>query len=360
MLSGILNSKRLIAEIDNSNMLELLENFPSDCIEAFKLAEKSDISGLKNKYNGVIFCGMGGSSLGAFLVKSLTYQEAKIPIYIIRNYNLPSWADKTFLCIICSYSGNTEETLSCYNYAKSKSMKILMITSGGTLLKNAQANDDTLVKIPQGMPPRTALAYLLIPNLVVLSKLNIITDKREQIKQASLILSNLRDKEIGMNISSQRNKAKQIARVLFNKFPLIYGVSDLTYPCAYRWRTQLAENSKVISSSHFLPEMNHNEIVGMKYPGKLLRDFIIVMIRDRGEHLRIRKRIKVTKSIMENEGIKVVEVHSQGKALLSRLLSLIYIGDFVSFYVAILNKIDPTPVERIDYLKKSLGKFQIK
>ena len=123
-----------------------------------------------------------------------------------------------------------------------------------------------------------------------------------------------------------------------------------------RWRGQLAENAKVLSSMHVFPEMNHNEIVGWTNPRGLLRKFTAIMLKDTSDHPRIKKRMEITTSILKNEKFNVIEVEACGKSRLDRMLSLMYIGDFVSFYLAILNKVNPTPVDRIDYLKRELAK----
>ncbi|MFH1381135.1 MAG: SIS domain-containing protein, partial [Candidatus Omnitrophota bacterium] len=148
---------------------------------------------------------------------------------------------------------------------------------------------------------------------------------------------------------------KEIAKKIYNRFTVIYA-SDKLGSVATRWRGQIAENSKTLSSSHVFPEMNHNEIVGWVHPEKLLSKFTAIILKDKGDNLRVKKRMSITASILKREGFKVIELESQGKNLLERMLSLVYIGDFVSFYLALLNGINPTPVDRITYLKKELAK----
>ncbi|MDO8535905.1 MAG: SIS domain-containing protein, partial [Candidatus Omnitrophota bacterium] len=149
----------------------------------------------------------------------------------------------------------------------------------------------------------------------------------------------------------------KIASDIFGKFPVIYGSSDHIDAVVTRWRGQLAENSKTLSSGHLFPEMNHNEIVGWENPKKVLNECVAVILRDAADHPRISGRMVVTGKLLKKDKVKVLEISSSGKGLLARIFSLIYLGDYVSFYLAILNGIDPTPVGKITYLKKELAKI---
>ncbi|MBU0490204.1 MAG: bifunctional phosphoglucose/phosphomannose isomerase, partial [Bacteroidetes bacterium] len=154
---------------------------------------------------------------------------------------------------------------------------------------------------------------------------------------------------------SGNNISKRIALNLYGTFPVIYAAAMHMNVVAVRWKWQIAENAKTLSSSHEYPEMNHNEIVGWCRPRSLLKEFMIINLRDKKDHPRVKIRMDVTNSILKRSGFKVMELISKGDTLLSRMMSLVYIGDFVSFYLAVLNKIDPTPVERIAYLKGKLA-----
>ena len=169
------------------------------------------------------------------------------------------------------------------------------------------------------------------------------------------VLQELKDKSLNVRIGQKDNIAKHIAGKLYNKLVIIYSSSIHFDAVATRFRGQLAENSKCLASSHVFPEMNHNEITGWRNPKKLFKDFIVLMFRDKGMHKRTSIRMDITRDILKNEQVNVLEVSSRGENLLSRIFSLIYIGDFVSFYLAILYGIDPTPVDRVTYLKKRLA-----
>jgi glucose/mannose-6-phosphate isomerase len=352
---GRLNSKT-IKQIDKSDMLDLLLDFPQQCAAAVDIAEKAKILFKMRDFKTIVFAGLGGSAIGADLVRSYLYFESKIPILVFREYELPSCVDSQALIFLSSYSGNTEETLSAYREAKNKGATLIAVSSDGALEEFAKRDNVSFVQIPKGLPPRCALGYLSIIPLCILSKLGLVEDVEQSVKQTVKVLDELRNKNLNPRIGQKDNIAKFIASKLRNKFTVVYSASTHFDVCAIRLRGQLAENSKALASSHVFPEMNHNEIVGWQNPKKLFKNFVVVMLRDKGMHPRVTKRMDITRDIINKEGVELIEIWSRGEDLLSRIFSLIYIGDFISYYLAILYGIDPMPVDRVTYLKKELAK----
>ena len=345
-----------IKKVDQADMLNLLLTFPQQCQKAQEIAEKFN---LPEQYldpsDQIVLTGLGGSAIGADILRSYLALELKIPVLVNRNYTLPAFVSARTLVIAASYSGNTEETLSAYNQAKEKKAKLIVLTSNGRLANLAKTDNTPYLIIPAGLPSRCALGYAFIPLLILLAKLGLITDKEAQINEMIEDLTRLSQKVLSPQIK-KRNLAKDIAEKLYQKFPIIYASNDHFDAVAIRWRGQIAENAKTLSSSHVFPEMNHNEIVGWEFPKKILKDLLVILLRDKEDHLRIKKRMDISKNIIRDQGVEVIEVKSQGRYLLSRIFSLIYIGDWASFYLAILNKVDPTPVDQVTYLKKELAK----
>ena len=351
-----LDDLKKLSKLDKENMLDLLVSFPSQCEDAFFIGEQTEIkSSYKKSYSQIVFTGLGGSAIGADIIKGYLGDEINIPIFVNRNYTLPQFVDKNSLVFAVSYSGNTEETLSAYAEAENRSAKIIVLTSGGKLEALGLKNDNILAVIPKGYPPRCALGYSFIIAIAVMSKLGLIRNKKAEIKKAASFLDNMQKKKLAPQIKGRFNIAKDIAKKINKKFPLVYASARLE-SVATRWRGQFAENSKTLSSSHVFPEMNHNEIVGWANPKTILKDFIAIILKDKGDHPRIKRRMEITSSILKREKFHVLEIESKGTSFLERMLSLIYIGDFVSFYLAILTKINPTPVDRITYLKRQLAK----
>lgn len=355
-MANILNDAKKIRDLDKSDMLSLLLDMDEQCRKAKDIGKSFEPKGVSaDGIKNIVFTGLGGSAIGADLIRSYTAGEIKVPIIVNRNYTLPNFVDKDTLLFASSYSGNTEETLSAYDAAKEKKAKMVAISSDGKLEKLAKEDGILFIKIPTGIPPRCALGYSFIPPLLSLCKFGFIKDKEKEIDEVVKVLSGLK-KELGIESAIDKNIAKRIAIMLQRKFPIIYGANDHIDVVVTRLRGELAENSKHLASSHVFPEMNHNEIVGWDNPFELMDKFVVIFLRDSGDHTRVAKRVDITKDILSKKGIKIVEIYSKGKGLLSRIMSLIFIGDMVSFYLAILNGIDPTPVDRVTYLKKELAK----
>jgi glucose/mannose-6-phosphate isomerase len=352
-----LDSFKRIEKRDKSSMLELIESFPQQCMDAKCIGDEFELpQGFKCSYKNIVCAGLGGSAIGADLARSYIAGDARIPVLVNRNYTLPNFVNEDTLVIVSSYSGNTEETLSAYREAVSRGSDIIAITSGGKLEKSAKKDEFPCLMIPEGFPPRCALGYSFFPLLAVLTRIGIIKDQAGSIDDAVHNLGKLRDFKIGYKVPRRSNPAKRIAAEIFGKLPVIYGSSDHIDAVVTRWRGQLAENSKTLSSGHLFPEMNHNEIVGWENPKEVLKECVVVILRDAADHPRISKRMDATRNILKREKVKVLEVSSSGPGLLARIFSLVYIGDFVSFYLAILNGIDPTPVEKITIIKGELAK----
>lgn len=337
-------------------MLDLLLDFPQQCQAAKSIADKAKVLFEGRKFDKILFAGLGGSAIGADLVKSYVFFECKIPILVTREYVLPAYVDSSALVFLVSYSGNTEETLSAYKEAKQRGATLIAISSDGTLKEYADRDKVTFIEVPGGIPPRCALGYLSIIPLCILARLGLIKDPSLSINQAVRILEELKRKNLNPGIAQKDNIAKSVASRLVKRYAIIYSASVHFDVCATRFRGQIAENSKALGSSHVFPEMNHNEIVGWQNPKKLFKDLVVVMLRDKQMHPRVAIRMDITGDILRKENVKLIEIWSRGEDLLSRILSTIYIGDFVSYYLAILYGIDPTPVEKVTYLKNRLAK----
>lgn len=348
-----LDNLKDIRRYDGEDMARLLADFSDQCSRAIKIALSSSLPSYK-KIDKILVCGMGGSGIGGEIVKSMIEKELKIPLVLNKNYQVPEFVNSRTLIFSISYSGNTEETLSAYREGVKKKAKIIAITTGGELGKLAKRNRNPVVSIPPGLPPRVSLGYLFFSLLVTLERLGLIRNKKRECQETLQLLKDLKRKfSLSSKISS--NQAKRIALKLHKNLPLIY-TSPILFPVGLRWKGQLSENSKVLAFCNVFPELNHNEIVGWRcLPGILKRCYLIIL-RDKKDSPRIKKRIEITAKIIREQAKGLDFLYSRGKSLLARLFSLIYLGDWVSYYLAILNRIDPTPVEAIDYLKKELAK----
>lgn len=343
----------LIESLDRANMYQKLVDFPRQCHQAWSLGKVFRPRRQFKNINKLVFAGMGGSAIGGKILQAYLQDKITLPIQVIQNYYLPSFVDKNSLMFANSYSGNTEELLSLYKEGKKRGIKIIAITSGGKLKELVEKDKNLLIPIPSGFPPRAALGYLVIPALLVLEKINLISGQEKYLED---LIRNLKRLARRFSIKNRKgNLAINLAQNLYGRIPVIYGSLEVTAAIAYRWRTQMAENSKMLAFDHFFPELNHNEIVGWQEQKSLYKNFIIIILRDKEDYSRNKVRMEITRSLLKAYPHKIIEVWSEGKSRLSRIFSLIFLGDFISFYLALLNGVDPTPVERIALLKKRLA-----
>ena len=349
-----IDSLEQIEKHDVSKMQKLLIDFPRQIENALAIGEAIKIDrSLADKARVIVFTGLGGSAIGADVIKGYLQSEISCPILVNRSYVLPKFVGPETLLIVSSYSGNTEETIAAYGEGKKRGARIVTISSGGEIEKMAKEFGNPHIKIPSGFPPRAALGYSVIPLLLLFDKLGFIRFQKRDFEETVSIL----DQEKGRLMpGAVKNEAKELAALLYQKYPLFYSASDHFEAVALRWRGQMEEKAKSLATHHVLPEMNHNEIVGWHHPQEMIKDFVAVFLRDKEEHPRVQIRMKITQEIVEKKGAKVVQIWSRGKSLLARIFSLIYVGDFVSFYLAVLYEMDPTAVKVIDYLKGELAK----
>ena len=344
-----------LISIDKSNMFDVLKNFPSQVDDALNIAgsvnlDLFDATGIRN----IIIAGLGGSAIGGDLIRSYTNYEIKFPVYINRNYHLPEYASANTLVIVSSYSGNTEETISVYEEAISKGCKIICVSSGGRVEKIASKNKHILIKVPGGLQPRCAIGYSFFSLLILFIRLGFISERENEIIRTNALLKENSEKFAAYK--SENNPALDIAKIIQNHLPVIYSSVDILDVVNLRWRGQISENAKILAYGNFYPEMNHNELVGWECNRDVMKKIIVIMLRDGDDNYRILRRMDITKKTIEKYSAEVLEIYGAGKSKLERIFDLIYLGDWVSYYLAILNNVDPTPVEVIANLKTELEK----
>jgi glucose/mannose-6-phosphate isomerase len=350
---SILDQPDSLARIDSKSMKSLLESFPDQIAAAARAGHKLTMD-VPRKTGMLVVTGLGGSAIGGDLARSIAGHHLRVPFIVNRDYDLPQFVDASSTVFACSYSGNTEETINAYQQARKAKASIVCITSGGQLEALAAKDSVPVIRVPAGLPPRAALGYSLMMLLAALQTMNMIPAMAEAIQEALALLSDLREEYRASN-PAVSNPAKQLATSLNGKIIVVYGSNGITDAVAYRWRSQIEENAKNLASHHTLPEMNHNELVGWLYPKEMLQQIGVVFLRDKGDHPQTQRRFELTRELIAGKASAVHEVWSKGDSLLARVLSIIYMGDFVSLYLAYLNNIDPTPVHVIESFKSKLS-----
>lgn len=350
-----LDSQQDLRAIDPDNMYDKIYHFPEQLDDAAEIGRRigPDIKP-PDKIKNIIIAGMGGSAIGGDIIRTYLADRIKIPIFVSRHYRLPAFIDQDSLVIASSYSGNTEETLSAFEEARTRGVNLACITTGGRLGELAENYGIMTVKLPEGYQPRAALGYSFVPMLFLLSKLGLTEDVNADITELVPGLKKYRD-QYALEIDSDKNPPKMLARKLYGKIPVIYTGPELTETVGLRWKGQICENAKMLAYNNQFPEFNHNELVGWEKIDNYRENLIAIFLRDNADHERIKKRMAIVRGIIEKHGVEVIEIYSQGDFPLGRVFSLIQLGDFTSFYLAVLNGVDPTPVKVIDFLKNKLS-----
>jgi glucose/mannose-6-phosphate isomerase len=342
-----------ISLYDRSDMRALLTGFPHQVGDAVRIGKEAALVPLKAKPAAIVVTGLGGSAIGGDLLRSYLADQLEVPFVVNRHYTLPKFVGPSTLVVVSSYSGGTEETVASYHEAMKRKAQVVCVTSGGEIASLARKNKQTLILLPKGYPPRAALGYSFFPMLLMLSRYKIIPSQDAAVRETVALLKKL---SVRYRLTGQKNQALELARQLYNKVPVIYSSTDRTDAVNVRWRGQIAENAKTLAFGHVFPEMNHNELVGWKVLRRVMEEMAVVYLHDREDHPRVALRMEIARGIIGEFAARIIDVRSEGKSRLARTFSLVHLGDWASFYLAMLNGVDPTPVNVIDYLKRQLDR----
>ena len=351
------------AFLDNRGMFGFAKNFPRQLREAAEVGHAFVPPRSFRNPKLVLLSGLGGSAVAGDFLARLCEDRIGVPIVVNRSYQIPHYVGKDTLFIASSHSGNTEETLAATSAALRRKAKILCITTNGKLRDFARRHGPpqvALLEIPQTdppMPPRAALAYSLIPLVRALETLGLYPGAGRHIAESISLIGHLRDR-IEPDVPTQHNQAKQLAQSLRGTIPWVHGTVGIMAAAAYRWRTQFNENSKMLAYSSEYPELNHNEVIGWEQAQRIGADIGVVTLRSSHDHWRVRARVDITKKKFIKPTASSHLIDAEGHSPLAQLLWTVYLGDFTSLYLAMLNGVDPGSIDSIDTLKADLEKLQ--
>ncbi len=321
--------------------------------QAEQLTHQFDLSFTPTEeIKNVVMAGMGGSALAGLL--STSWPGYSVPLELCRGYDIPSYVNQNTLFVASSYSGNTEETVAALKAAEAADAQIVVLAGGGKLVEIAKQNGYPYEVIPKVEQPRFAVFYALKAYVTILEKAGLVkTSAAEQtIVAASTFLAQAMQ-SWGADTPVNRNPAKQLALELAGGSPVIYAGPKL-FPAAYKWKISFNENAKNVAWCNQYPEFNHNEFMGWtSHPVE--KPYKVVELRSDLEHERIQKRFEVSERLLSGKRPSPAVVTVQGETILEQLLWAVAFGDFVSIYVALLNGLDPSPVDLIEKFKKELG-----
>ena len=356
MTPHILDEPQKLGKLDPDGMLQKVLDLPFHAQDAryrvLNHPPRLNPKGIRN----VVLSGLGGSAIGGDILRTLVWKTASFSMTVNRHYTLPGWVSKDTLVVCSSYSGNTEETLSVFQQAKSRKVPILVLSSGGKLLAWARQSKLPYCEVPRGLPPRAAFGYSFFTLLTALECLKLLPSFEGDFQETLGLLMHL-SRDYGLLSPLKRNPAKQAAFFLKDRLPVIYAGQDHMDSVGMRWKCQFNENSKQVALLNVIPEMNHNEVLGFTYPEPLTKKMAVVLLRHPQEdHPQIRRRFDILKGILNSKTGGVLEAKAQGGSILAQMMSAIFLGDFASVYLAYLKGIDPTPIRLIDEFKQRLGR----
>ena len=338
-----------LQHIDRHDTRRVLAEFPAQCRRARELRASPAIA--VDRPRLVVMAGMGGSAAGAELLAASAAQTVDVPVVVHRGYGLPAAAGRGALVIASSYSGDTAEVLSAVEVALTRQVPAVVITSGGALARLAGEHGLPRVMLPSGLMPRMALGYLVFPALGALADGGVAVATDDEIDEALQVVAD-QAADLLPEVATDKNEGKRLALAIDGRLPAVYG-GPLTAPVAYRWKTDLEENAKRLAVAGAVPEMNHNEIEIWRAPGA--HELHAVLLREDGEPPEIARRFTLMHELLGPTAGGVSEAWARGRGRLARLLSLLYLGQWVSYYAAILRDTDPWPVPMLTELKQRLA-----
>jgi len=349
----LLDDLKAMRELDPSGMGEAVASLPNQCRDAWAAVQNLSIPPDYTLAENVIIAGMGGSAIGGALLQGIIVGECPVPLIVCRDYDLPVFVDERTLVIASSYSGNTEETLSAARQARERGARIIVLASGGELARLAKEWRIPLYSIPFKGQPRAALGHSLIPLLGIAQQMGWVADKSAEVAGAIAVMERW-DRETSPAVPSKKNPAKQLAARLDGRIPFIYGAEHLSQ-VAVRWQGQFNENAKNFAGHGIMPELSHNAVEGFGHPDGVGEPLTVFILRSERYHPRNGLRCEITAEILQRNGIAWEQVRPRGESRLAEALSLIHFGDWVSYYLALLNGEDPTKIANIGHVKQRLA-----
>ena len=336
-----------------AEMIDRIQELPRQLLDAWSLVEGLSLPDHYADAANVVICGMGGSAIGGDLTRTIVEDHIRVPVEVVRGYDLPAFVGPDSLVVLSSFSGTTEEVLSACDRARQRGARRLAVTTGGLLAERATVEGFPLVRFSFGGRPREAVGYSTLLMLGVLVRLGFVPDVSGDVRDAASLLERMAS-ELGPGAPPDLNHARALASWLRGRIGVVYG-GGLMAEVARRWKGQLNENGKAWAFFEQLPELNHNAVLGYRFPDDSVEHVAVVVLSSGLNHPRIRLREKLTADLLESSNIPVEIVEARGESSLEQLFSAVYIGDFVSYYLARENQVDPSDNRALDVLKERLA-----
>jgi glucose/mannose-6-phosphate isomerase len=338
--------------VDRGGMLDTVVALPQQCRDGYALGLAATELPSADDVTSIVYCGMGGSAIAGDVIRALYFGRLHVPVTVVRTPELPAFCGPHTLVLICSYSGETSETLALFEEAVDRGCRIIAIASGGRLTQRAAELAVACVRVPGGLMPRAAFGYLALGSLGALEAIGVVPSVAADLDEAVEEMEAI----VGVNgpaVPARDNPAKTLAMRIGDRVPVVWGAEGLATVAATRWAAAFNENAKVPSFAASLPELDHNQVVGWS-DGRGI-PFFLVSLRHAGEHEEVSARFPLSVEIARASGMESEELWASGRSALSRLLELMIHGDLVATYLAIARGVDPTPIDAIVRLKRALA-----
>ncbi|HEX2051737.1 MAG TPA: bifunctional phosphoglucose/phosphomannose isomerase [Actinomycetota bacterium] len=344
-----------LSRLDSLDVLARVEALGDQCGAGYAIGVGAqglpDATGVES----IVVLGMGGSGVAGDVARAVAEPRLPLPMRVVKGYGpLPEWIGRNTLVVAVSYSGNTEETLAAVDEAHARGARVVAVSSGGALAERAREWGVAHAAVPPGNQPRASLGYLALAVLGILEGVGVVPAAADDVDETVAVLGELAER--CHRTRDDDNPAKELARRLDGKIAVVYGGEGIGAAAAQRVKCDLNEYAKVPAFWNQLPEADHNEIVGWDRLAELTAShFVAVLLRDDGDDERVAARFELTRELVAASFSDVVELRSEGRARLARLMSLLYVGQLAAIHLAFLADVDPGPVEAIDRLKAALA-----
>ncbi|MEX2256682.1 MAG: bifunctional phosphoglucose/phosphomannose isomerase [Acidimicrobiia bacterium] len=341
---------------DTLGYVDAIAGLPEQLEAAHEQAATVDVSALPSgdAIDSIAVLGMGGSAISGDVLAAVA-SSMPVPVVVLRQYRTPAFIGPNTLVFAMSYSGNTEETVSMARGAFAAGASVVTVSCGGALDTLAAEHGGIRIGCPTGLMPRAALGALLAPLFVVPFRLGIFPEAHASLVTAQEQLARRRE-QCRVEVAGAKNPARELARRIGRTIPIVHGGGALGGVAARRWKCDINENAKAPAFWAAYPEANHNEICGWGQHGDVTRQVMtLIQLRHGYEHERLAQQIAITRDMVEEVFVQVLEVEAEGESRLAQVLDLIYLGTWASTYLALDNDVDPGPIDAIAQLKAALG-----
>ena len=338
--------------VDRRNMLRLINELPEQYETAMGIARSFAAEPLSTKPNVVFISGVGDSGLAAEMAAAALAEETDVPIVTGHGGRSPECVGEDSLVFVVDYAGKSQLTLRSYKEARLRRARVICVTSGGGLLEAATKDNVKTIRIMPGQPARTAVGYLFAPLVVAIERLGLTAGAAEKLSSAVRLLKNVRE-TFRFESPTARNLAKQTAQFLCGKMVGVYGSGDYRTAVASRWKNLINANTKTLAFTGVYPDITESEISGWEMAERQCKEFAIVFLRDPADKSDVTDLVDVSTELLDRFGL--VQIEMRGGTTVEKMLYGTYLGDFVSYYLALLYGVDPTRTDNIAYVQARLA-----